>query len=622
MNQNRPVVAARRPAGMVRAVRRFHRCEQGQAIYMVIVFFFLLAGLLFLILNSGEQLNHKIQMQGAADAVASSGAAWFARGLNVVSMCNVAETQLLSLIVLLDTLETVVPPSAECIDDLVANLGSTPHHGDVPIDDRISWMSVGNARSEQEIIGRFEDIVRAIPFAKFCRYDSGVLWQCAKLMDGFSHAMIQAEPVASTRESMDVALRNEADFGVCLPLWPELPVRDGQFSDFRYPMRDGRQPPDPTVRGRRGWRRGELIGGFAYVMDYRGYHGRVMGPWSWWREPFIADRPMGLFDISRFSVLFRIVSDKKFRMLFGETEDAYGEIDEVTLRQWEMDYDKAKKLSPERIRRAWWERVTFDCKYPFPTASFFSHLDLRHEKEPYPRTRSYPDMNNPNLTGYTRATQSYEGTDPRHAIWYRVDERQTVHYPELGIFAPHPPLYPDGSRWPYNDGLKPAGDYEIYYHVTVYRFNGAELETDGRLHRDYLPPVGQTPDFAPVLFDSVTGALTVANVRERFTFDGFAYRSGAVREWTRRFANPNPVEDTVAYAEARVHNRWSWDLFTQSWKVKLVRTEKWTELPDELNRPPPPGASDVASKLTAERLEPIVKVLQGYDEAFVREVTH
>ena len=105
------------------AVGRLHRCERGQAIYVVALFFFLLAGLLFLIVNSGEKLNHKVEMQSAADSAAATGAAWFARGLNVISMCNVAETQLLSLIVLCDTLETVTPPASECIDDLLSNLG-------------------------------------------------------------------------------------------------------------------------------------------------------------------------------------------------------------------------------------------------------------------------------------------------------------------------------------------------------------------------------------------------------------------------------------------------------------------------------------------------------------------
>jgi len=585
------------------ALARFHRSESGQAIFLVVLFFFLLAGLLFLILNTGEKLNHKVLMQNAADSVTATGAAWYARGLNTIAMCNVTELQLLSLIVLLDTLETVVPPSTECIDDLVANLSSTPHGSDVPIDDRLTWLVVGNARSEQEIIRQFRDVVAGIPMAEYLQYDTGVLWECTKLVDGFMHAMAEVTPLAAQREAMDMAEKTHAEFGFITPLWPELPLEDDKrFEDWRHPMRYGHLCP-PLER--------EVIGGFAWVLDYRSYRGRVLGPWGYWREPFTETAPMGLFDLSKFSVLFRLVSEKKFNMLFGSEDD------EVTLRRWEMDYDAAKRLEPDRIRHAWWESVSFDARHPFPQASFFASIELRHESKPRPRTRSFQNMDRPNLSGYTRATHSYEGADPRHAVWYRVRLRRTAHYPQLGIFAPHPPIYPDGSRWPYADA-----EMQDYYRMILYRFNGAELETDEHLHRDYLPPVGRPPHLSPIILDRTVGDNRLEHIRKRFTFNGFAYRPGAVREWPARFANPNPLDKIVAYAQARVYNRWSWDLFTQHWKVKLVRTDRWNDLVEELDRGIPAEGSGVAQELTAERLEPVRRMLQAYDEAFVREVTH
>ncbi|MGB2997560.1 MAG: hypothetical protein WBC59_02865, partial [Phycisphaerae bacterium] len=408
------------------ALARFHRSEGGQAIFLVVLFFFLLAGLLFLILNTGEKLNHKVLMQSAADSVTATGAAWYARGLNTIAMCNVTELQLLSLIVLLDTLETVVPPSTECIDDLVANLSSTPHGSDVPIDDRLTWLVVGNARSEQEIIRQFRDVVAGIPMAEYLQYDTGVLWECTKLVDGFMHAMAEVTPLAAQREAMDMAEKTHAEFGFITPLWPELPIVDGKFRDFEEPMWyaqmpwDGNdaQPPcidclledrPPCIRHRRRRPTTPTIGAFAWVMNYRGYNGRVMGPYSYWREPFTNTRPMGLFDISRFSTLFRLVCAHKFSMMFGGTDD------KVSLRDWEMDYDAAKRLEPDQIRRAWWESVSFDARHPFPQASFFASIELRDPERPTPRDVPYPDMRDPvsNFGFYTRATQSYEGTDPR-----------------------------------------------------------------------------------------------------------------------------------------------------------------------------------------------------------------
>ncbi|GAH86757.1 unnamed protein product, partial [marine sediment metagenome] len=46
------------------------------------------------------------------------------------------------------------------------------------------------------------------------------------------------------------------------------------------------------------------------------------------------------------------------------------------------------------------------------------------------------------------------------------------------------------------------------------------------------------------------------------------------------------------------------------------------DLVEELDRGIPAGGSEVAQELTAERLEPVRRMLQAYDEAFVKEVTH
>ncbi len=606
MNRPRPSLGRVRRPVRVRALSGLHRDERGQAIFVMLFVFLLLAALVFLIVNTGLQLNTKVEVQSAADAVAAGGACWYARGLNTVSMCNVVETQLLALVLLLDSLETVVPPATECIDDLVSGIGSSPVGHDVPIDTRVSdWLVVGNAASEQEIIHQFEDVVEGVPIEEFCRYDTGILWECAKLMDGFSHAMTEAVPRAAQREAIDIANEDNCEFGLLVPVWPELPVVDGEFEDFRNPMQWARMP-EPREK--------QVIGGFAHVMGYRGYGGGPLGPFEYWREPYLETRPMGLFDISRFSVLFRIVSDMKLEMMFGSSED------EVSLREWEMVYEDALKLEeeqPDRIRRVWWERVSFDCRYEFPTATFFANMDLRHPEKPRPRNFHRSSVKSMHLNGWTRSSEAREGLDPRKAGWYKVNERSTTHYPQLGIFAPHPPMYPDGTPWPYTEA-----EEQTYYHVTLMRFNGAELETDQHLHRDYLPPAGGAPDFAPVLLDRRIADLQTAHVQRTFTFNGFAYRSGAVEEWTDWFINPNPSSKTVCYAQTRVYNRWSHDLFTQHWKVKLMRTDRWRVLLPELARSMPAEAGEVGQVVTEENVRPIRDMIEAYDDTFVREVTH
>ncbi len=593
----------RRPALLC----RLHGDQGGQAIIVMVLFFLLLAAMVFLVINTGQLINRKVTVQSAADSVTASGAAWFARGMNIASMANVIETQLMSMILMLDSLETVAPVAVECIDDLVTHLGSSNAGRDIPLDDRTKdWLAVGNARSEQEIIHQFLDVVEAIPMPEYCSYDDGVLWECCKLMEGFSRVMIEVTPRAALREAIDVADKNHAMFGFVVPFWHELPVHETEFADFENPMRWGRLPPPRDKK---------TIGGFAHVMYYRAYSyhgwGRTLGPFEYYREPLIRVRPMGLMDLSRFSVLFTVVSDRKFRMLFGDTDD------EVTLEDWEMVYDKAKSLSDEQVLRAWWERMSFDCRYEFPTSAFFSSMDLRHQSKPYPSNRYYGSMSRPNLSNYTRATEAYEGADARHSVWYRVQERWTAHYPELGIYAPHAPMRPDGSKWPYTQEEK-----QRYYHVDFWRFNGVEKETDHHLHRDYLPAAGETPPLKPVLLRPQDGYWTDRNIASTFTFNGFAYRPNEIKDFAALFKNPNPTEQLVGYAQARVYNRWSHDMFTQHWKVKLVKQDRWRSLLGLLEPNLPADAGDAGDQLTAERIEYVRQVIEAYQDPFVREVTH
>jgi hypothetical protein len=637
------------------AVLRFHAHQGGQAIYIVVMYMFLLLGLLVLVINSGEKVNHKIEMQGAADSAAMTGAAWYARGLNVASMCNVGEVQLLSTIVLCDTLETVTPAAVETIDKL---------QNEVPIDLRLTdpdasspdgnmFLVAGHAASEKQVVYQFADIVQAIQWPKYLNYNGGVLWDCMKLLDGFSHVMVSDTPRAACREAADVAKKNHADFGFMTPFWPELPIEIGQFQDFKDPMRLGKMPA--RFLGRPGYDSRALlrIGGFRWgVMNYQGYGstflddrdilryiGGAMGPWSYWREPFVESRPMGLLDLSGFGDLFNAVSSMKFEMLFGGTED------KASLRNWEYDYDAAKGKSRGEIRRTWWEDVGFDARYvadeerkPFPPPESGAWTAKKWEVDDlYPRTRTYPNPGPwppnpgrnpwPSLTGYTRATQPYEGADPRRNVWYRVQRQRTAQYPELGIFAPHPPMHPDGSKWPYTEAEK-----QTYWQVTMRRFNGAELEPDTTLHRNYMPALGEDPDVAPVFFTD-QGVNLVENIEGssgRFTFNGYAYRAARATNWVQRFINPNPTEAVVCYAQARVYNPVSWDLFTQAWKAKLMRAQfsysendnRWSVMLSELNKGIPSQAAQVVDGLDSKHVKPVLDTVSAHTPAFVQEITH
>jgi hypothetical protein len=447
-----------------------------------------------------------------------------------------------------------------------------------------------------------------------------------KLMDAFSHAMEVDTPLVVQREAIAIAKKNGADFGFVLPLWATLPVVDGQFNDFKRPMMYATMPP---AYG------GAQIHGFDYVMGYYGYGGGRMGPWSYWRDPFVTAQPMGLFDISTFRTLFTMVSTMNIDMMFGGTDD------QVSLKpeDWVLDYDKAAALGARENRenndpivRTWWEVTSFDARYP-----------QAEENPPFPlppsgnwNAKHWPDKPIPGMNpnprddpirkngwvdkpqGFTRATQAWAGADPREAVFYRVNRQRTPQYPELGIIAPHPPTNPDGTDWPYTDAEK-----HTYWTVSIYRFNGAELKTDQTLSRANMPPAGVQP-LAPIFLDMATGDNLVNNIQQKFTFNGFAFMNGQVPDWGARFVNPNVTKDPVAFAQARVYNRYSWDLFTQHWRVKLMRTEasRWKPMIEALSQPLPPEAGDIATELTPDKVKSVSQVLEFYDDTFVNEVAN
>lgn len=69
-------------------VRSLHHDEQGTISILSVITLLLLTMLLGMILNVGEQIDDKIQMQNAADAATYSGGAVIARGMNTIAFTN------------------------------------------------------------------------------------------------------------------------------------------------------------------------------------------------------------------------------------------------------------------------------------------------------------------------------------------------------------------------------------------------------------------------------------------------------------------------------------------------------------------------------------------------------
>jgi len=80
-----------------RALRRLHRDERGQIVPLFILGVVSLVMLIVMLLNTGQEIVNRTEVQNAADAAAITQASWTARSLNVMAMNNVALTQSFAL---------------------------------------------------------------------------------------------------------------------------------------------------------------------------------------------------------------------------------------------------------------------------------------------------------------------------------------------------------------------------------------------------------------------------------------------------------------------------------------------------------------------------------------------
>ncbi len=78
---------------MKRILARLHRDEHGQIVPMFILGLVSLVMLIVMLLNTGQNIVNRTEVQNAADAAAITQASWTARSLNVMAMNNVALTQ-------------------------------------------------------------------------------------------------------------------------------------------------------------------------------------------------------------------------------------------------------------------------------------------------------------------------------------------------------------------------------------------------------------------------------------------------------------------------------------------------------------------------------------------------
>lgn len=110
-------------AGKNRVVKKFHRNTNGQSMIMVVLMLFTLVCFFALAINVGHRVTQKVEMQNTIDASTYTAAAWNARGLNVISVLNVAMTECLAIAILAQAYDKTIEHAETIL--LPANLAAS-----------------------------------------------------------------------------------------------------------------------------------------------------------------------------------------------------------------------------------------------------------------------------------------------------------------------------------------------------------------------------------------------------------------------------------------------------------------------------------------------------------------
>lgn len=475
------------------------------------------ACLLMLVINTGYATSGKIQMQNSADAAAISGATWVARGLNIVSLNNVTQTQLLAIAMIIPALDRAMVLAKATLELQKA---------------ACSLLLVGAGVCIAIIQGQilYLDALHAIVQAAApLGGQGGLLWQAMQILHGISGVIsgyVGGVGVASSfvaaaeAETYRVARQNGAEIGVLIPARYRLtlPVHEGSFrGDLCPPTRNGRAGP-----------------GALGVTGYEDNQGPL--------ENFAG----------KIGVLFYLIENSLIRVYFRATRAAEYQ---MLCGGAPVSISSAEEVDRERVRsRA-------ECLARGGGTAYWNVQT--HDSGSYPSRQSSPAFPPPPPieTDEARRAEAERNRPIDHTcVWEPPGRRvgpDRYQYIEERVEV----VGQDA------DG-RPVRRYS--YRMYEYVFLSATLTSEeGALPED-SPMAAAAPDPGypnPYLLGATAGART-EDIRRELRYLAVVYRTQPVIAAPLYFRSALG-EHRLAYGQARVYNPTAFDTFTQDWRVTL-----------------------------------------------------
>lgn len=229
-----------------------HDDQGGQTLIFIAIVMFALVCFFALVVNVGDRITAKVEMQNAADAAVMAGGIWNARGMNMISILNVGMTECLAFIIFFKAFDKTyvatkiaIKANKAAAEAMIA-LGNLPYMQAIKVAGEI-WKKCLELieKTSLKIAEKMNKLMK-----KLTKKDSG-LWKLMKVLQQFERGIKLSTPIFAAYEANRIAELNGADplvdvggftyTAIFFPTDPVsgLPVKKGVFKDLCPPTTSG-----------------------------------------------------------------------------------------------------------------------------------------------------------------------------------------------------------------------------------------------------------------------------------------------------------------------------------------------------------------------------------------------
>lgn len=286
----------------------FHGDERGQLIYLTVASVAVIVALAVLPMNTGFLVTQKMDTQTPVDDATVSGAAWIARGMNILSTNNIVLTELFAFTTVLPALKQTWEEGERQANAILkagpAACGFLGLFGPVLSAACEAYLELVKVAKEYF---KVHNDLYGQAIHDMTNPNGGPLWIAMDAVSTASAIVPIVFPGLALHEAYQVAERSGVDGVLLYPPFPLMPVTQGEFSDLCHPTKVGSPSRYPAALQR----------GYFHLMKAL-YDKKDRGPLILYRDKannFVQDLAFGL--MLRSSPLNRN-TDREFRQFCQE----------------------------------------------------------------------------------------------------------------------------------------------------------------------------------------------------------------------------------------------------------------------------------------------------------------